>query len=726
MEVHAATAEWLRTLAWWDWRGWSDWFYGGQVVGVNYPPLAHAWMRFTHPVHGQMAAVAIGLLVLLPWGTLRLARAVGLSSHAQRVAVASVLVLVSASGGMHWILSGFHQYYTFFGSWPAMLSIVCGLFAAAWAARCSGAVCCGLVVGLSALLNASYIPATAVVCLVLVATSGSSLQQAVRWSATSAAAAVAVSAWWLVPFVHGWSRILSSDGSLRDVWRYGGLWQEVVMVAVGGLAAWGACQSPAARRLALAAAAGLGTAVVLNIAGYQRVERLVNLPLLVAACAVAGLAAAQSERGSIRQIRHVWKIAAASLAVFFALYIDQHEILPLAAWPLLWRPGRTWVWGGALAWFAVLAWIPVWNQFRNPPSPDSEPGTVMEGIGSLSGRDAEGLVHLAGCDWINAWSTTIDTAGRIRVVGGVYAETSPSAEFASATSSPSRDAISGVLRPHWSEFREASSEPLWGSAAAYAFGARWHGWCDDEDDFTMSELPVKTSDGVRIIPYPDEDSWHRAAVAWWIELATSDFRDAPPELAAVPVLWPGADAEGETALVDRAAGGVSLRTEQDRLMVTAESAGWAWLRVPWDPWWFAADGVPLKGGPGHMVLWVEPGVTELRWYVPGRVDAMAAGVTALSLLLLAVMIGVNRRMGWDIDPERPRRAADSLNRFADAADRLLLTTGSLVSSASRRVVPSRGTTPAPGAGHDSSERVDDRESSVTTARDRQNEAVTDQ
>ena len=57
MVGHAATAEWLRTLPWWDWRGWSDWFYGGQAIGVNYPPLGHAWMRFTHPAHGQMAAV---------------------------------------------------------------------------------------------------------------------------------------------------------------------------------------------------------------------------------------------------------------------------------------------------------------------------------------------------------------------------------------------------------------------------------------------------------------------------------------------------------------------------------------------------------------------------------------------------------------------------------------------------------------------------------------------
>ena len=35
MVGHSAAAEWLRTLPWWDWRGWSDWFYGGQAIGVR-------------------------------------------------------------------------------------------------------------------------------------------------------------------------------------------------------------------------------------------------------------------------------------------------------------------------------------------------------------------------------------------------------------------------------------------------------------------------------------------------------------------------------------------------------------------------------------------------------------------------------------------------------------------------------------------------------------------
>ena len=109
---HAGAAEWFRTLPWWDWRGWSDWFYGGQAMGVSYPPLSHAWLRFTDPYHGQMVAVALGLLVLLPWGSLRLARAVGCGPRAQRGAVAAVLVLTAASAKMHWLLSGFHSEIT--------------------------------------------------------------------------------------------------------------------------------------------------------------------------------------------------------------------------------------------------------------------------------------------------------------------------------------------------------------------------------------------------------------------------------------------------------------------------------------------------------------------------------------------------------------------------------------------------------------------------------------
>lgn len=158
MVGHTAAAEWLRTLRWWDWRGWSDWFYGGQAIGVNYPPLGHAWMRFSDPVHGQMAAVAVGLLVLLPRGVLRLSRAVGHTARAQRAAVAAVLVLAAAAGNMHWLLSGFHLKSTFFGSWPVMVALAVGLHAAAWAARLERPAACGAVAGIALLFNATVVP----------------------------------------------------------------------------------------------------------------------------------------------------------------------------------------------------------------------------------------------------------------------------------------------------------------------------------------------------------------------------------------------------------------------------------------------------------------------------------------------------------------------------------------------------------------------------------------
>ena len=452
--------------------------------------------------------------------------------------------------------------------------------------------------------------------------------------------------------------------------------------------------SAAARRLALCSAVGLASAVAADLAGYQRAERLLDLPILLAACAAGGLASGTAEATgpageAQRRRRPVWALVLTAGIAAFALMFDQHEILPLAAWLLLWRPGRDWVWGGALAWFAVLAWVPVWHQLRHPPDPPESPGTVMEGIVSLSGAGADGIVYLAGCEWTGVGRTTVQTGGRVRALWGLYAETSASEQFITAWASLRGGAFqqSGGRLPDWYDaWQAAGAEPLAGSSAGYALGARWYAECDDEDNFTMHALPAVAAEGVRIVPYPDEDSWHRAAVQWWVAVATSDWLDSPSELSQVPVLWPGAGDEGEAALVDQPARGVSLRTEQDRLFVTAESPGWVWLRVPWDPWWFAPDGVPLKGGPGHLVVWAEPGVTELRWDVPSEVDAMAAGVTGLSLLLLAAMASRNRRLGFDIDPDRRLVAAAAHNRFADAADRRLVAAGHAARSATERMM----------------------------------------
>ena len=342
MIFHTATAEWLRTLPWWDWRGWSDWFYGGQAIGVNYPPLGHAWARFTHPAHGQMAAVALGLLVLLPWGALRLARAVGWEPRAQRAAVAAVLVLTAASGDMHWVLSGFHQQSTFFGSWPAMLATVTGLHAAAWAAGCRRPVASGAVVGVAVLLNATIVPGVAVVCAALLATSGAPFGRAVRWALTAGAAALAVSAWWLVPFVAGWTRLVKWTVPLAAAWSVGGVWQ-VTILAVVGLAAGYAVRrgNRSLQRLALAALAGLLATMLAELFGYLRSERWLELPILVAALAAAGLIVAKSRSDPPRPIRPVWAFLTAAFLIVFLVVTLRLEVLPLAAW-LMWRPRRIW------------------------------------------------------------------------------------------------------------------------------------------------------------------------------------------------------------------------------------------------------------------------------------------------------------------------------------------------------------------------------------------------
>ena len=136
----------------------------------------------------------------------------------------------------------------------------------------------------------------------------------------------------------------------------------------------------------------------------------------------------------------------------------------------------------------------------------------------------------------------------------------------------------------------------------------------------------------------------------------------------MPVLSPGRG-EGNTYPLDQAAAGVSLHTGRDSLTARAETAGWPWLLVPWDPGWRAVGDTPVrKGGPGHLVVWAERGNTELRWSVPRAVDAAAAAVTGASLLVVMALATVNRRRGFHAESDRRRSAADALVVFADTVD----------------------------------------------------------
>ena len=678
---HAATAEWLRTLPWWDWRGWSDWFYGGQAIGVNYPPLGHYWMRFTHPVHGQMAAVTIGLLVLLPWGTLRLARAVGYSPHSQRAAVAAMLILTAVSGHMHWVLSGFHATQTFFGSWPAMLGTVIGMFAAAHAARCQRPIAAGVVLGVAGLVNATVIPGVAVVCMALLISSGASFERALRWCATSGSAAVAISAWWLVPFAAGLDRLVPWDVALSAALFAGGVWQAAVLAVVGATAAWAARSGTApSRHLALAALAGLGATLLGDLFGYLRPERWLELPILVAVLAAAGLAPTRRPLG-IPPVRPAWAVLACAFLIVFGVVTLRLEVLPLAVWLML-RPQRVWAWGGALAWTAVLLLAPLVSSIRSPAPPEPLPTTPLEAAAASANPHGEGLVYTDGlfntaagdvdrCPWGFPWSTTVKTQGRIRPLFGLYRETSSAAEFLDAETLLRGGywTDSGASRPHWLTAWQALGKPsLEGQNAATSLGARWYARCDSDGNAFVMNLPGVLVEGVAVVSHAHQEAWHEAAAEWWVSLASGSSTDATSRPVQIPILRTQDVHDGPYPSA-QAASGLSLHAAQDRLALVTETPGWAWIRVPWDPDWRTESGAPVyKGGPGHLVVWAERGTTELRWKVPKAVDTAAVGATAIALLSTAALSVVNRRRGWHSNPDRSRPAAHALAVFADTVD----------------------------------------------------------
>ena len=681
---HAAAAEWLRTLPWWDWRGWSDWFYGGQAIGVNYPPLGHAWMRFTDPVHGQMAAVAIGLLVILPWGALRLSRAVGCVPRQQRAAVGAVLVLTAAASHMHWVLSGFHHQTTFYGSWPAMIATVIGLHVAAWAARCRRPITCGAVAGVAVLFNATVVPGIAVVCVVLLATSGTSLGRIMRWAATAAAAALSVCSWWLVPFIAGWDRLVRWEVRLSNAWESGGVWQTAVLAVLAAAAVWAArIDAGPARRLALVAGAGLLGVVLADLFGYLRPERWLELPVVVAAMA-GGFLAAGHNRDGLKPIRPAWSFLGVAFLIVLVVVTLRLELLPLAAW-LMWGSRRTWAWSSALAWTALLAFVPLVGQVRNPAPSALNPPAPLEAVSERGDPDAAGLVYVDriyntstgdvdSCGWGYPWRTTMDTAGRIRPLFGLYRETSAAAEFLSAEVNLRVGSIdeSGRSRPNWFRaWADAGSPSLDTPARAEALGARWYVECGPDESVTITELPGTTISGVAVVPVATDTGWHRTAVEWWVSLGTpaanGDSSDVPLyDPGVVPIL---STSDLSSYPRSQVASGARLAVRTDRITVHADEAGWAWLRVPWDPGWSALNGTPVhKGGPGHLVVWADRGTTELCWGVPSTVNASAATLTGVALLATAVLTIINRRRGWQSEPTRSGPVTYALATFADTVD----------------------------------------------------------
>ena len=281
---HAAAGEWLKGLEWWDWRGWSDWFYGGQALGVNYPPLGLLWLRWTDPLHGQFAAVAVGLLVLLPWAARSMARALGVRTSSGTWAVLAALVVFA--GNSHWLLPGFHSVPTGFGSWPAMIASLLGVVCVARAVEVSRPVSTGLLAGVSVLFNSTVIPGVALMVLAVlaggVAAERRRVREAARWAVTVLSVALAVCAWWLVPFLHGWSRLVRWRVPLREAFHAA---DNQTLLAVLLLVGVLVCAAVLGRRGRTAGTAALAVVLVAGVAdwlGYLRAERWVTPAVVVA------------------------------------------------------------------------------------------------------------------------------------------------------------------------------------------------------------------------------------------------------------------------------------------------------------------------------------------------------------------------------------------------------------------------------------------------------------
>ena len=709
MTNHAIAAEWLRTLPWWDWRGWSDWLSGGQALGVHYPPLGLVWLRFTDPVYGQVIAVALGGLVLLPWGTIYLTQAMGYTRRGQRAAVGAVLVFAVATQTMYFVMPGIRVLMP--NSWPAMLATVSGLFAASWAARCRRPVACGVVLGLAALLNIGIIPGIIIICIVLLVSSGASLSERVLWISTVGTTSIAVCGWWLVPFVAGSARWVRWDIPISDTWnvhRYAliagepRIQQELLLLVLCAITIWAVCDKQMSyRRLALAAIITLLSATLADSLGYPRADRWLPPAMLIATIAGSKLFKIEQSDRMMQTIksRH-WSInIIAALVVIWLAISLRIEILPLAGW-LLWQPMRIWACSGSIAWICLLIFFQNTYDYSTPIDQDVQISadeqlavnerTTIDAQGYQSSDDsvlqhikrldpnASGLVYTpeASLSCLNAadWNIAKSTQGRIRYLNYVttsgYNQTSNSAEFIDPRKHTIRNKYHG--RPHWIPSIESvgGMVSLNHLAIADALGASWYIECDDYNNISAVSLNGVMVVGVTTIPHTDDQSWHRSAVQWWVSLVADTSEntliDTPvkttdsgheqetvpvpalatsPAVYRIPILTPDASAYPDGVYpTTQAASGMQLTTDKDSLVVYAEQAGWAWLRVSWDPDWRSENGTPVhKGGPGHLVIWAQEGITRLYWSIPSAVDTTAAAITVVSILATAALTILNRR-----------------------------------------------------------------------------------
>ena len=711
---HSAAGEWLQGLEWWDWRGWSEWFYGGQALGVNYPPLGLLWLRWTDPLHGQFAAVAVGLLVLLPWAARSMARAVGARTSPGTWAVLAALVVFA--GNAHWLLPGFHSVPTGFGSWPAMIAALLGVVCVARAVEVSKPVSTGVLAGVSVLFNSTVIPGVALMVLAVlaggVAAERRRVREAARWAVTVLSVALAVCAWWLVPFLHGWSRLVRWRVPLREALEAADNQTLLVVLLLVGVLVCAAVLGRGGRTAGAAALVVMLTAGAADWLGYLRTERWVTPAVVVAMvlCALglprlrlraseAGPASPAAPAGgdegtdpsvgspgiespaaptavsgdgpaprsaadpagdsllaerALGSGRRFGRFVLAAAGVAAAVLAGVWAAVPVVVWAL-WRRRWAIVRYGAPAWAALLIAVPAASLFSLPERSDAAPSAAMTLTDRADENNAGGFVYLqesfeharggeGNCGWGDPWALVASTDIKLRPLTGLYRETSASSEFIAVAETSRQGAaqVYGEPMDQWA--------PAWGAApagtpinhqtAAGALGASWYVFCDSTDTITARRLEERRASGVALAPHATNDAWHRDAVGWWAGLLTGEYALQDAE-AAVPT---HGEVDWDAYPPAQAAGGVSVLEAGESFAVTAQTAGWVWIRVPWDPYWHSHNNTPvLKGGPGHIIAWADEGHNNYGWWVPPQVDTAAIITTASAAALAITLLITGRR-----------------------------------------------------------------------------------
>ena len=717
-------------------------------MGVNYPPLSHLWLRLTDGVHGQLAAVAVGLLVLLPWAVRSVARALRVEVSPGVWGVLFSLLAVAAN--THWLLPGFHSMPTGFGSWPAMIAALLGVVCVARAFDLARPVSTGVLVGVSVLFNSTVAPGVVVLVLAVLVgalAEGRRPADVLRWAGVVSLVGVAVCGWWLVPFVHGWGRLVEWRVPLAAAVRASSgqvlfvvVLTVVLAAAVSRLGRRG--RVAAAGALAAAAAAGVG-----DWLGYLRAERWITpaAALAMVLCALgaarlipagglqnrqaglsrlsespptgpaetlppaAGRAAANPPpnpdgapaedplpaegltRGGgsvspaqdtptgprptnrrtgpgsgLRRRRLPGRYAVAAVGVLAGVLMGLWAAVPLAVW-LLWRRRWAFVRYGAPAWVALLAVVPAGSLFAPPEDTGPAPSAAMTLTRRADENNVGGFVYLqesfeharggvGNCGWGDPWALVASTDTKLRPLTGLYRETGASSEFIAVAETSRQGAaqVYGEPMDQWAPAWDAApaGTPINHQTAAGALGASWYVFCDSTDTITARRLVERRASGVALAPHATNDAWHRDAVGWWAGLLTGEYALQDAE-AAVPT---HGEVDWGAYPPAQAAGGVSVLEAGESFAVTAQTAGWVWIRVPWDPYWHSHNNTPvLKGGPGHIVAWADEGHNNYGWWVPPQVDTAAiittAGAAALAITLL--ITGRRRPQSPDLPSRRP-------------------------------------------------------------------------